>query len=607
MNVKKVFFLLFFLFLLLPKSAFASDFRTNYEVHYYPQKEGTSILSQVKYHITITNLKPDLYIKEYTVSFPQSFQVMSLETSDNDGILSSSIKTEGKYTAIVIPLRTEKIGVNETNELYISFTQSNLFKEHGSTWEVIIPTMQYEEGDTYKVLVHMPPDYSKNISIAKPKPDYIRSDQIEWTNPKQKTIYAIFGSTQNYQLKLTYHLTNPQISRVYMDVAFPPDTLYQKTYVHKIDPEPNLVYMDSDGNYIGRYFLSPKETKTVQYISSMTLFPQPRQEMKDVVNTQYIDQKHYLLSENNLWRSIDSADTQNLKDVKSIYQFVLNTLDYDFGRVSTSTTRLGSVRTLQNPTQAVCTEYSDLFIALAREKGIPARELQGYGISSENEIRPISLDGDILHSWVEFYDTNSKLWIPIDPTWEDTSHIDYFNSLDFNHIVFAIHGKKADYPYPAGSYKDTKETKDIEITPLKETPVESTKIESTINQNIVYPISNNKTLITLLVKNKSNVFLWNTPIILSSNQAKVWDPKQMIFSLAPYEEKKLQFYITVPESLTYQKELKLNAKIGSMSDFDYTVTYIAPLSKQVIFLFIFVVIIGIVILLIIKRHKNSYP
>ncbi|MEK7065617.1 MAG: hypothetical protein AAB961_01370, partial [Patescibacteria group bacterium] len=70
------------------------------------------------------------------------------------------------------------------------------------------------------------------------------------------------------------------------------------------------------------------------------------------------------------------------------------------------------------------------------------------------------------HSWPEYYDTELGRWIPVDPTWADTTGgIDYFSKLDFNHIAFAIHGENSEYPYPAGFYrKPDKTTRDVTVT-----------------------------------------------------------------------------------------------------------------------------------------------
>ncbi len=133
-------------------------------------------------------------------------------------------------------------------------------------------------------------------------------------------------------------------------------------------------------------------------------------------------------------------------------------------------------------------------------------------------MRPIQDNSDILHSWVEYYDTKKSKWVPIDPTWQDTSHIDYFSSLDFNHIVFAIHGKKADYPYPAGSYKFDATSKDVYVKPI----------------------------------NRGNVAIWNKKVNTIMQGASVESNSIVIDYLLPGESKNYSITFKPNGSLFYQ-------------------------------------------------------
>ncbi|KXK11872.1 MAG: Transglutaminase-like superfamily protein [Microgenomates bacterium OLB23] len=163
---------------------------------------------------------------------------------------------------------------------------------------------------------------------------------------------------------------------------------------------------------------------------------------------------------------------------------------------------------------AVCTEFTDLFVALAREKGIYARELQGYGYSTKQNIRPLSLVTDVLHAWPEFYEPAQNTWIQVDPTWEDTSGIDYFTGFDVNHIVFAIHGKSSTTPLPAGFYK-TGATKDIEVTIASDKPVENPRISVQADVPQAITASSFKDA-HISVRNTGNVALHNLTLQLKS-------------------------------------------------------------------------------------------
>lgn len=97
--------------------------------------------------------------------------------------------------------------------------------------------------------------------------------------------------------------------------------------------------------------------------------------------------------------------------------------------------------------------------------GIPARELNGYAITNEENLRPLSINlakGDLLHSWPEFYDPTLG-WIQVDPTWGNTSGIDYFTKLDTSHFAFVIKGINSEYPVPAGAYRTDQEKDLIEV------------------------------------------------------------------------------------------------------------------------------------------------
>jgi hypothetical protein len=115
---------------------------------------------------------------------------------------------------------------------------------------------------------------------------------------------------------------------------------------------------------------------------------------------------------------------------------------------------MGAISALKYPSQAICMEFTDLFIAIARAAGIPAREVNGYSYTENPELQPLSLVADVLHAWPEYYDKEKGVWIPIDPTWASTSGgINYFDKLDLRHFTFVNHGQSAITPYPPGSYK----------------------------------------------------------------------------------------------------------------------------------------------------------
>ncbi|MBI4225780.1 transglutaminase domain-containing protein [Candidatus Roizmanbacteria bacterium] len=531
-----IFLILNTLYFILYTGVYAQDFRNDFQVEYFLNENENKLNSQVKFTVTITNLRTDVYVNQFSIGFPKSFTIRDLKALDDYGVITPQITTTDSATKITLGFSNPNIGKNSVNNFYLEFYQDNLFEVNGNIWEVIIPTVEKKNG-SYKILVHLPKNSNKKISISKPKPDYISGETITWNNPKTKTVYAVFGDTQYYQTELTYRIKNPKLVPVYMDVAFPPDTLYQKIYVDKIVPPPAKVFSDEDGNYLGRYFLNPAESKVILFTATISVFSKLREDLIAQIRNKFFKQKNYLLSETKYWkisRTDSIADVST--DVKDVYYFVTNKLQYDYDKVKSENIRLGADEVLKNPNRAVCMEFTDLFIALAREKGIYSREIQGYGFSQDPKLRPLSLVSDILHSWPEYYDTSSQLWLPLDPTWENTSGIDYFSSFDLNHITFAIHGKDSEYPLPAGTYK-TGDSRDVSISATNKIPNERLKLSlehppfpRRINDSQTY-----QTKITLI--NTGNTYFWSNPIPIRSSNLEVQPSSLSFDSLAPYEKK----------------------------------------------------------------------
>jgi hypothetical protein len=156
-----------------------------------------------------------------------------------------------------------------------------------------------------------------------------------------------------------------------------------------------------------------------------------------------------------------------LKTPEAIYDYVVKTLKYDFNRTAGTNTRYGALNALESPDSAVCREFTDLFIALARAGGIPTREVNGFAYTANTKQRPLSLSQDVLHAWPEYYDSDKRTWIMVDPTWGSTTGgVDYFNTLDFDHIAFVVKGSDDTYPIPAGGYKsqEQKTLKDVNVS-----------------------------------------------------------------------------------------------------------------------------------------------
>ncbi len=221
---------------------------------------------------------------------------------------------------------------------------------------------------------------------------------------------------------------------------------------------------DIDGNWIAEY--------PMQAAQRMDVVVSGRAEVKLYPKEEEVSQANLLnyLSERPYWETknpqIDKL-AKELKTPEAIYKYVVNTLKYDFSRVTDNKERLGAVKALENKNSAVCREFTDLFIALARAANIPAREINGFAYTENSRQKPVSLVKDILHAWPEYYDADKKVWIMVDPTWGSaTGGIDYFSTFDFDHLAFVIKGNDSSSPIPAGDYtlENGKDIKDVRVS-----------------------------------------------------------------------------------------------------------------------------------------------
>lgn len=455
-------------FVFVISSVKASDeFSTDYNVTYTVKENG---VTEVNNKITLTNNNSNIYATSYSIVLdsiePKNYKAYSI---DNVHYELSKINDNNKTTLKVVFPDTV-VGVNKSRVFNIDFEVSNFALKTGEVWEISIPKISdYASFDTYNLKLRVPVKFGQEAYIS-PEP-LVRTNQDDFlvysfnkNNLSKAGVVAGFGEFQVFSFNLSYHLENPISRKTITQITLPPDTAYQRVYYENIDPVPHRMYIDVDGNWVAEYLLEPRQRidvvakGTVQIFSNYRPFIKPTDEsiVQNLQKQEYWDISHPEI------KSIASG----LKTPRQIYDFVSTKLKYDYTRVKANVERLGAVNSLNNPNSAICMEFTDLFITLARSAGIPAREINGFAYTENPEIQPLSLVNDVLHAWPEYYDAEKGVWIPVDPTWGSTTGgVDYFSKLDLRHFTFVIHGKDSKSPFPAGSYKlGSNPQKDVYVT-----------------------------------------------------------------------------------------------------------------------------------------------
>lgn len=573
---------------------FKIDVITNYRVE-------TSGIVEVTQKVRIENLVSDLYATSFTIEL-ENIDPITPHALQNGKPIALENKRVDSKNVLVATFPDAVVGRGSVRNFEIIFSEDSFATRTGEIWEIAIPRLSDEANfDSYSLFLIVPESFGNEAYIS-PEPESTISSEGERVyafseNSVTKSgITAGFGQFQVFSYVLNYHLENPIAKSAEVDIAIPPDTAYQKVYINTIDPKPIDVYLNADGNWLATYLLSPKQRIDVSVKGAVQIFASPRPFFKP---TEEVLKENLKPSE--FWqvedpRIIDLAN--ELKTPAEIYKYVSETLTYDYERVRPNVSRLGAVSALENPTQAICMEYTDLFVALARAAGIPAREVNGYAYSENPDIQPLSLVADVLHAWPEYYDYQIGAWIPIDPTWGSTTGgVDYFNKLDLRHFTFVIHGADPQIPFPPGSYKlGPNPQKDVFVNfgQLPEKKATTPKLELTPKA-----LSLSGRSFEIEIKNPGPVAIYDTPYFIYFDQEV--QTKERLDMLLPYSSFKTQ--VSVPFSFL----AKNTPAIVTVELAGYRVD--SPINKTQILavqlLLIFLVIISFLVAVYLRLKKIS--
>ena len=452
-------FLLTF-FLIRPLKTYAEEFTTSYNVVYQVEADGTTEVTQ---RINLKNLTSQYYASNFTLTIGSTTLTDVSATSDAGAM---EVKTESKdgKTSVNVKFNQQVAGEGKLQSFTLRFKSKDFTQSLGKTWEVNLPRVPDAKNiENYDLVLSVPSSFGNPTSISPvPRSESQTFDRLFFTfNKAQLTASGVsvnFGINQIFDFNIKYSLNNDTLFPVLTSVTLPPDTDYQDVLIGMINPKPLNVTADDMGNYLAWYKLPRRSKQEVVINGSAKLYINPKTKGIPVFSPQELQA---LTKADRYWEKGNPAIIAALAEIfkegepktnkeksRLIYRYVVSALKYDKSRINNDDIeRLGAVTALNNPNSAVCMEFTDLFITLARAANIPARELDGFAYSTNKDLRPLSLTRDLLHAWPEYFD-ETRGWIMIDPTWENTSGgVDYFNKFDLNHLVLAIKGSSSETPW----------------------------------------------------------------------------------------------------------------------------------------------------------------
>jgi transglutaminase-like putative cysteine protease len=398
----------------------------------------------------------------------------SIQLTSADGSSLSYTLDESSETNMVLKLGLPR-DVTFQNDLTITlkYKSFGLIVKSGNIRDIFVPSFNKDyqfqndtKKETVKTLVTIPQSFGE-INFISPHVPFSSSSN-NWTveiaseNLIGENAWIQVGTVQYYSFVITQDYAptttlplgfNTYTLPIPRDIDSGP--ISQEVYYTSISPKPHSVELDSDGNLMAKFMVPAKETGKIEIKGYATLTQNKNFNPldsgvltdipKDILERNTLPGLYWEVADPEI-KKIAAEIRGNNKDIytitKDTYNYVVDLIDYDeTKKFGINNTRQGALKTLQGGA-AVCMEYSDLFIALMRAQGIPARAAFGHGYSALDF--ESSLNKTINHQWAEVYLPKLKTWINVDTTWGENGPA--LIGGDLNHFYSHVASQNPEVP-----------------------------------------------------------------------------------------------------------------------------------------------------------------
>lgn len=236
-------------------------------------------------------------------------------------------------------------------------------------------------------------------------------------------------------------------------------------------------------------------------------------------------------------------------------EWVRINVKYDLNTLTEDATQKSSW-VLENR-QGVCDEITNLFVSFLRSMNIPVRYVVGIAYSDA------VAEGWAPHAWAEVY-FQGYGWVPFDVTfgqygWVDTGHVKLSEGVSANDpsVEYSWKAIKVGLKEKNLELNTSIVEKGDRVLPLVELKADAIFDKIKGGSFVPFEVS---------VKNLQNYYL-STLVYVTSAPGVVGDNSKAVL-LKPYEEKKINWILTVPQlngDFTYKSEIKVSESFGSES------------------------------------------
>src|SRR3972149_8832825 len=299
--------LFFATFLLtLPADILADgEFQTDYDVNYKVDEKGQTEVIQT---ITLENKTANYYADKFELKIG-SIKVEDVKAEDGIGAIDPQAKFEDNVSTIALELNERVIGLGKKVTIKLSYSSAELATKSGQIWEVSIPRLaKSPDLNNYSAQMTVPISFGPvAFTVPEPKTHAETAKTQTFTFDKDQLtssgISMSFGQNQVFEFTLNYFLENSSLTAATGEITLPPDNNYQQIVLEKIEPAPENIVVDEDGNFIAKYRLAPQKQPNIIAKGYFAKFSKPFRNI-DVKLTQ--EEKEKYLQPQSYWET-DSA------------------------------------------------------------------------------------------------------------------------------------------------------------------------------------------------------------------------------------------------------------------------------------------------------------
>lgn len=365
-------------------------------------------------------------------------------TDGNGKAVPFTTRVNGQSIEIVVKLSTS-IQFNQTRTLQAEYESYALFNKAGAIYDLYIPTFaseyQFEDDTTSRSIntfVNIPKDLGP-INFANPsKAPIDMGASVQYQYSQQELTGTVswiqIGNKQYYKFDIRQPFVGtsnvPVLFNTY-SVILPRNivsgSLTQTVHFTEISPAPESVYHDENENLIAKFAIPANKSGEIIVTGYVEVSEDNQFDIKNSGDLNDLNSNILGVNIANaaFWEvsataiqtkanELKGTETNIYNLISNTYKYVVDQIDYSEVKRFGINERQGALKTLEGGA-AVCMEYSDLFIALMRAQGVPARAAFGYGYDTR------ATNGvDTAHQWAEVYLPSQNTWVSIDTTWGES-------------------------------------------------------------------------------------------------------------------------------------------------------------------------------------------